>query len=42
MKAYSETGAIGFPTRASTDKGKLLFEHLVNEIEKTVTEFIEL
>jgi creatinine amidohydrolase len=42
MKAYSKTGAIGFPSRASADKGKLLFEHLVSEIEKNVKGFIEL
>ncbi len=42
MKYYTETGAIGFPTRATAEKGELLLHHLSRQIEQTVKEFIHL
>ncbi|WP_370872936.1 creatininase family protein [Croceifilum oryzae] len=40
MRPYTSTGAIGFPTRASSRKGKLLLQELINQISITVEEFL--
>jgi creatinine amidohydrolase len=40
MKRYSETGAIGFPTRATVEKGAALLNALVRECEKIIKEFV--
>ncbi|SFR12366.1 creatininase family protein [Desulfoscipio geothermicus] len=40
MKHYSETGAIGFPTRATTEKGAALLNVLIRECEKVINEFV--
>lgn len=42
MKAYTATGAIGFPSRATPEKGIALLNVLAGEISKTVKEFIEI
>lgn len=42
MKPFSETGSIGFATRASAVKGKLILHHLVEQIDLTVTQFVKL
>lgn len=41
MKPYTKTGAIGFPSRATADKGKELLEALASEISVTVKEFLK-
>lgn len=41
MKPYTETGAIGFPSRASKEKGEKLLNSLSDEIAKTVKEFLK-
>ncbi|MBA4603281.1 creatininase family protein [Thermoactinomyces mirandus] len=40
MRAYTQTGTIGFPSRASRKKGKALLNELVAQIDKTVVEFL--
>lgn len=40
MKPYTQTGAIGFPTRANAHKGKLLIKELINQISITVEDFL--
>ncbi|MFZ5642511.1 MAG: creatininase family protein [Bacillota bacterium] len=40
MKKYSYTGAIGFPSRATVDKGKLVFNSLVTTSIKIIEEFL--
>ncbi|SDZ38745.1 creatininase family protein [Thermoactinomyces sp. DSM 45892] len=40
MKKYTETGAIGFPSRGNSIKGKMLLESLALEISITVKEFL--
>ncbi|MCL6559478.1 MAG: creatininase family protein [Firmicutes bacterium] len=40
MRAYTNTGAIGFPSRASTEKGAKLLSAMVDELSVTVREFI--
>jgi creatinine amidohydrolase len=40
MKAYTETGVIGFPSHASAEKGEILLNTLVNEISNTVRQFV--
>lgn len=42
MKAYTGTGAIGFPSKASAEKGALLLNALTDEIVNTVKEFVEI
>ncbi|MBD1371887.1 creatininase family protein [Hazenella sp. IB182357] len=42
IKPYSKTGAIGFPTRASAEKGKALLHALTDEIKLTVEDFLKL
>lgn len=42
MKPFSETGSIGFATRANKEKGKLLLHHLVDQMEMTAKQFINL
>lgn len=42
MKPYTNTGTIGFPTRATAEKGELLLHHLANQIKLTVEEFVNL
>ncbi|MFZ5634685.1 MAG: creatininase family protein [Bacillota bacterium] len=39
IKQYTPTGAIGFPSRASSEKGKALLNALVNEIRVLIEEF---
>ncbi|MBH8599016.1 MULTISPECIES: creatininase family protein [unclassified Thermoactinomyces] len=41
IKPYTETGAIGFPTRASADKGRILLQALGEQISMTVRKFME-
>jgi creatinine amidohydrolase len=41
MKQYSETGAIGFPSRASVEKGVALLNVLVYECQKVIEEFLD-
>lgn len=40
MKSYTDTGCIGFPTKASRDKGNALLQALVDRISSTVKEFV--
>jgi creatinine amidohydrolase len=42
MKAYTETGVIGFPSKASAEKGAMLLNALAEETAKTVKEFVEI
>lgn len=42
MKPYTETGAIGFPTRANAQKGEMLLQALINEIHRTAEAFLAL
>ncbi|MCS5697149.1 creatininase family protein [Desulfofundulus thermocisternus] len=42
MRAYTETGTIGFPSRASANKGAMLLSALAEETAKTVKEFVEI
>mgnify|MGYP001169824048 CR=1 FL=1 len=39
MKPYTQNGAIGFPTRATAEKGSLLFQSLTDQITSTIEEF---
>lgn len=41
MKPYTPNGTIGFPTRATAEKGRLLFQSLVDQIASTIEEFRE-
>ncbi len=41
MKAYTSTGTIGFPAKASQEKGKKLFHALMESISGTVEEFLK-
>jgi creatinine amidohydrolase len=41
MKPYTKTGAIGFPTRANAEKGKVLLRALSDQISITVKKFLE-
>ncbi|ACV62317.1 Creatininase [Desulfofarcimen acetoxidans DSM 771] len=41
MKRYTDTGAIGFPSRATEEKGVALLNILVKECEKVIMEFVE-
>lgn len=38
MKRYTESGTIGFPTRATAEKGKLLLQSLTDQIALTITD----
>ncbi|MBA4602187.1 creatininase family protein [Thermoactinomyces sp. AMNI-1] len=40
MRAYTKTGNIGYPTRASEEKGKILLDSLVEHITPSVKEFV--
>lgn len=40
MRAYTQTGTIGYPSRASRKKGKDLLDGLVEQIDQTVMEFL--
>ncbi|MFC7441657.1 creatininase family protein [Laceyella putida] len=42
MEAFTPTGTIGFPSRASANKGKALLNALVREIALSVEEFLAL
>ena len=42
MHAYTHTGTIGYPTRASKEKGEILFNELVRQIDQTVMEFLQI
>lgn len=42
MKAFTPTGTIGFPSRATSAKGKALLDALVREISHSVEEFMSL
>ncbi len=41
IKPYTPTGAIGYPTRATADKGQKILETLIGESEKLIKLFIE-
>ena len=41
IKQYSHTGVIGFPTRATAEKGKEILETLIGESEKLIKLFTE-
>jgi creatinine amidohydrolase len=36
MKPYTESGAVGFPTRATAEKGRLLLQSLTDQIASTL------
>ncbi len=42
MNAYTKTGAIGFPSKATAEKGEKLLSFLTDEIAILVKEFIEI
>jgi creatinine amidohydrolase len=42
MRAYTETGVIGFPSKASAEKGAMFLNALAEETAKTVKEFVEI
>ena len=42
MQAYTKTGTIGYPTRASKEKGERLFNELIRQIDQTVMEFLQI
>jgi creatinine amidohydrolase len=39
MKPYTQNGTIGFPTRATAEKGALLFQSLIDQIASTIEKF---
>jgi creatinine amidohydrolase len=41
MKPYTSTGTIGFPTKATPEKGRILFQELIRSISLTVEEYLE-